>query len=438
MVLRLRSILAYRWRRSATGQPRLHCVCAGLAAAFAIVAFAAFTHAVHAATLVINANAADPAPRAAWEAVVQRFQRDNPDIKVELNQYDHESYKKSLRNWLTSTAPDVVFWFAGNRMRQLVAPGLLDDVSDLYTPDVRAALHPSAVDLVSSGHRQYGVPYTIYQIGFYYRRDVLAAAGFSEAPRTWAELLSLCEKAGAGGIEPFAIGTRDLWPAAAWFDYIDLRLNGLAFHIELMEGRIAWTDPRVRQVFAHWRELVDRRCFSRNHAASSWQESQALLYDGRAAMMLIGNYIVGNFPPAIRERMEFAPFPVIRQGIGRFEDAPINSIHIPARAKNKADARRFLAFVLRADVQQELNGRLLQIPLHRDAAVADDRFLRRGRELLAKSDGFAQYFDRDTSEDLANVAMKGFQEFMLNPDRLDTVLAGIERARARIYPVAPR
>ena len=55
------------------------------------------------------------------------------------------------------------------------------------------------------------------------------------------------------------------------------------------------------------------------------------------------------------------------------------------------------------------------------------------RALLANADGLAQYFDRDTSEDLANVAMKGFQEFMLQPERLEAILPAIERARARIY-----
>jgi hypothetical protein len=29
--------------------------------------------------------------------------------------------------------------------------------------------------------------------------------------------------------------------------------------------------------------------------------------------------------------------------------------------------------------------------------------------------------------------MKGFQEFMLYPDRLDAILASIERARVRVY-----
>ena len=390
-----------------------------------------------AGTLVVNANTADPAPRAAWEELASRFQADNPDVDLRLNIYDSESYKKSIRNWLTSAPPDVVYWNAGYRMRQFVTPGLLEDVSDLYTPAVKASIHPSALDLVSAGGKQYGVPYTYYPIGFFYRRDLLQAADVGDLPRDWDGLVGACIKLRAKGIEPFAIGTRDLWPAAAWFDYIDLRLNGLAFHMELMRGAVPWTDPRVVRVFEHWRILVTTGCFSRSHASSSWQESQALMYTGKAAMMLIGNFIVANFPPDVRDRMEFAPFPAIRPDIGRFEDAPVNTLHIPARARNKEDARRFLAYVLRADVQEALNRATLQIPVNLRSAVAYDRFLTQGRDLLARADGLAQYFDRDTSEDLASIAMKGFQEFMVYPDRLDSILTTIERARQRIYGSLP-
>jgi multiple sugar transport system substrate-binding protein len=388
--------------------------------------------------LVINANSADPAPRAAWEAAVDDFRRENPDLRVEFNVYDHESYKKAIRNWLTGAPPDVVFWFAGHRMRQFAAPGLFADLSDLYTPEARARIHPSALDLVSHRGRQYGVPYTYYQVGLYYRRDLLAAAGIADAPRTFADLVAACGRLRATGIEPVAIGTRDLWPAAAWFDYLDLRQNGLAFHMALMRGEVAYTDARVKAVFDRWRVLLDHRCFGRNHASSSWQESQALIYQGKAAMMLIGNYIVANFPADLRDRMAFARFPTLRHDVGRFEDAPMNTVHVPATARNKEEAKRFMAFVMRADVQERLNRMTLQLPVNNDAAIADDRFLAAGRDLLARTDGLAQYFDRDTSEDLANVAMKGFQEFMLKPQRLPGILANIERARERIYGPLPR
>ena len=390
-----------------------------------------------AGTLVINSNTTDPAPHAAWQAAVDRFQFENPDLTVEFNVYDHESYKKAIRIWLTGMPPDVVFWFGGNRMRPFAARGLLMDLSELYGADARARMHPSALNLVSHGGRQFGVPYTYYQVGFYYRRDVLAAAGVREPPGTFGELVAACDKLKAAGVEPFAIGTRDLWPAAAWFDYLDLRENGYAFHMSLMEGAVAYTDPRVRAVFDRWRELVDRNCFSRNHASSSWQESQALLYQGKAGMMLIGNYIVANFPADVRDRMEFARFPALRPEIGRFEEAPMNTVHVPAGAQNKEGARRFMQFVMRADVQEALNKAMLQLPVNREAAVADDRFLRKGSQLINEASALSQYFDRDTSEDLATVAMKGFQEFMLQPQRLPAILAAIENARQRIYGALP-
>ncbi len=384
-------------------------------------------------TLTINANTSDPAPRAAWEAAVEDFRRENPEVEVKLNVFDHESYKKSIRNWLTSASPDVVFWFAGNRMRGFVSRGLLTDVSSLFTAEVKAALHRSAVDLVTLDGRQYGVPYSYYQIGLYFRRDLLQAAGIAQAPRDWNELTEACRKLKSAGIDAFAIGSKDLWPTAAWFDYLNLRINGHAFHMELMRGSVPYTDGRVRAVFARWRELVDLGCFSRNHASVSWQESQALIYQGRAAMMLIGNYIVPNFPADVRERMGFAPFPAITPGVGRYEEAPMNSLHIPANARNKDDARRFLAYVLRADVQERINRALLLLPVNLKAAPADDRFLKQGLALLRDADALSQFFDRDTSEDLATIAMKGFQEFVTHPQRLEQVLGTIETARKRIY-----
>jgi multiple sugar transport system substrate-binding protein len=392
-----------------------------------LLAAAAWCATAGAGTLIINSNASDPAPRAAWEAALERFRREHPEIQVRWNVYDHESYKKSIRNWLTAAPPDVVFWFAGHRMRQFVEPGLLADVSELFPAQVKKALHPSAVALVSTGARQYGVPYTYYPIGLYFRRDL------TPAPRTWEELLATCERLAAQGLEPIAIGTKDLWPAAAWFDYLNLRINGHDFHMALMAGSVPYTDPRVREVFAHWRALLERRCFSRNHASSTWQESQALMYQGKSAMMLIGHFIVAHFPPEVRPRMDFAPFPGVRPGVGSYEEAPVNSLHIPERARNKDEARKFLAFVLRADVQEALNRAMLQIPVNLEAAAVEDRFLRLGRAHLERAEALSQYFDRDTSEDLAQIAMKGFQEFMLRPERLDAILETIEHARQRIY-----
>jgi multiple sugar transport system substrate-binding protein len=235
------------------------------------------------------------------------------------------------------------------------------------------------------------------------------------------------------GVAPIAIGSKDLWPTAGWFDYLNLRLNGLEFHKELMGGAVPYTDERVRAVFAKWQELLDHNCFVENHASVSWQESQALLYQGKAAMMLIGNFIAPNFPDNIRDQMQFTPFPTINPDVGLYEDAPMDSLHIPAKAQNKEDAMKFLAFAMQPEVQESINVALVQLPVNQKAELADDRFLRDGAELLGQTDGLAQFYDRDTDEALATSAMKGFQEFMIKPDRLDRILEDIDRARQRAY-----
>ncbi|MCQ4384250.1 extracellular solute-binding protein, partial [Clostridioides difficile] len=71
-------------------------------------------------------------------------------------------------------------------------------------------------------------------------------AGIHGEPADWAQFLDACRKLKAAGIAPIAVAARDAWTLAAWFDYLDLRINGYAFHQKLMAGDVAYTDPRVR------------------------------------------------------------------------------------------------------------------------------------------------------------------------------------------------
>ena len=43
-----------------------------------------------AGTLVINTDLTDPAPKAAFEWAFNKFQEENPDVTIEVNNFDHE------------------------------------------------------------------------------------------------------------------------------------------------------------------------------------------------------------------------------------------------------------------------------------------------------------------------------------------------------------
>ncbi len=388
----------------------------------------------HADTLVFNADTSDPAPRAAFAEVVKRFEAAHPGTTVQYNVYDHESYKQAIRNWLTSEAPDVVLWYTGERLRQFVRPGLLADVSSLFTPAVKQAIGGTGVDLVTNDGKQYGVPYSEYQWGLYARDDLLKKAGVG--PITdWHGLVGACDALKKAGLTPFVIGTKDLWPTAGWFDYLDLRLNGYAFHMQLMSGHVSYLDPKVKNVMAHWKQLIDDKCFNADQTELAFQESQSLLFQGRGAIMLIGNFITQNIPPAEVSSFGFEKFPTLDASVKDAEDAPMEDISIPAHAKNMKGAMAFLAFVLQPDTQTLINHIERQIPVNTQSKIDDDKFLVAGRTLLASTDQHAQFMDRDTSEDLATIAMKGFAQFMVEPEQENRILANIDRARKRIYNV---
>lgn len=381
--------------------------------------------------LVINTDASDPAPKAAFDALIADFEAANPDVDVVVNLFDHEGYKTAIRNFLTADSPDLANWYAGNRMAPFVNSGQFMDVSDVWAENGLNESLASAASSMTIDGKQWGVPYTYYQWGIYFNKDVYKAAGV-EVPTTWDQFVANCEKFQAAGIDCLTTGSKALWPTAGIFDYLDLRTNGYDFHMQLTNGEVAWTDDRVKAVFAEWAKVVPYT--TKNHAAIDWQDAAALLVQGKAANYFMGNFAVATFKDGgmTNDSLGFMPFPEITPGLARAEEAPTDTIHIPSGAKNVEDAKTFLAFLASAEQQTKMNETLGQLPINKDATVGDDPFLQAGFELLSTAEGgIAQFFDRDASAEMAKVGMEGFQEFMVKPDRVDAILERLEKTRAR-------
>ncbi|MGJ3263998.1 MAG: ABC transporter substrate-binding protein [Salinarimonas sp.] len=383
--------------------------------------------------LRIFLDTSNPAPRAAMEGMIARFQEMHPDLDIETTIIDREAYKTQLRNFLTANAPDVATWHAGNRMAPYVEAGLFEDVSDLWGEEVSRDLASTKGSMTMDG-KQWGVPYTYYQWGVYYREDLFAEYGVS-VPETWEELKAGCATLLENDVKCFTIGTKFLWTAAGWFDYINLRTNGYEFHMDLTAGRVPWTDERVRQTFANWRELIEMDAYIDNHTSYSWQEALPFMVQGDAAMYLMGNFAVAPLREAglSDDQLGFFQFPAIDEGVPMAEDAPTDTFHIPAQAQNKEAARAFLRYVVDAENQTIINAELGQLPINSRATIEDDEFLNAGFEMLSNASGLAQFFDRDAPAEMAKAGMEGFQEFMVRPDNLDRILERLERVRQRVY-----
>ena len=386
-----------------------------------------------AGTLVVNSNQSGESSEAAFNAYVAAFEAAHPDIDVQVNLTEHEAYKTAIRNFLVAEAPDVAIWFAGNRMKFFVDQDLFMDVSDVWADaDLNNIMSSSKASLTVDG-KQYGVPWGYYQWGVYYRKDIFDNLGLN-VPKDWDEFKWVCAMLKKNGITPITIGTKYLWTAGGWFDYLNLRVNGYEHHMDLTAGKISYEDSSLDAVFDAWRELIDPGYFLEDHATYSWQEAQAPQINGEAAMYLIGNFYVPALESAgVVDKMDFFQFPPIVEGIGTFEDAPTDTMHIPSGAKNVEDAKKFLAFMsdpAAATNWAKMAGMLSPNSL---ADAPTDRFQKMGFAMLNAADGLAQFYDRDANPDMAKAGMEGFQEFMVKPDREGKIRARIEKERERIH-----
>ena len=387
-----------------------------------------------AGTLKVTNNSSNVDNHKLWkETIIPTFEKENPDIKVEMTIYDHEAYKTQIRNFLPAEPPDVVNWFSGNRMKFFVNQGLFEDVSDVWDQNNLHNELAAARSTMTVDGKQWGVPTTYYQWGFYYRKDIFAKYGLGE-PRSMADLMNIFETLKKNGVAPIAIGTKYLWTAAGWFDFLNLRINGYDFHMALMDGEVSYEDQRLDRVFDVWGEIAKSGYYIDNHASYSWQEGMAPMINGDAAMYLLGNFIIPDLMRAgLKGKIGYFQFPVIDGSVRTYEEAPTDSMHIPARAKNKKDARRFLAFLGRADIQKIIADASGNLSTNNQSPPPTDEFLKIGFKVLSESAGLAQFYDRDTPPEMAKEGMKGFQEFMVKPDREKQIRQRIERARKRIF-----
>ena len=387
--------------------------------------------------LRIISDMSNPAPRAVMEGLAADFGAMHPDLNIDLTIVDREAWKTQIRNALSADAPDVVNWYAATRMLPYVESGLFMDISDLWDEPAMADLASTKGAMTLDG-KQWGVPYTYYQWGVYYRKDIYAELGLSE-PATWEEELANCQAILDSGRKCYTIGSKFLWTAGGWFDYINSRTNGYDFHIQLAKGEIPWTDDRVRQTFANWRQLIDMGAFIDDHQSYSWQEAMPFMVDGEAAAYLMGNFSVAAFRDGglTDDQLDFYQFPTINPDVAPAEDAPTDTFHIPSGAQNVEAAKAFLLYVTSPEVQTAINGgdALGQLPVNAKASVSDDKFIQEGFDMLSNNatGGIMQFFDRDFEAEMAGIGMEGLQEFMVFPDNLDDILERLEAERQRIY-----
>ena len=259
-----------------------------------------------------------------FRTVTQMFAEANPDLFVWFREQEHERFKEDVVSYMSiQNGPDALRWFTSTRALQFLdadvyGKPIIRNITDLWhkhnlQATIARSMHSVCQDPADGSF--YCVPYSFYHWGLYYRRSLFEKYNL-QPPATWSELKELAATLKSHGIAPFVIGTKYLWPAAGWFDYINMRVNGPKHHLDLLVGKVPWASAEIEATLNVWKELIDADFYMPDHHTYSWADKSGgpdaplpRLRDYRGGMYLMGDFIRGNAGDI--DDLDFFQFPKI-------------------------------------------------------------------------------------------------------------------------------
>ncbi len=387
-------------------------------------------------SITVGSNYSDPVPKKVFQDIIDTFTQQT-GTTVKVNTVDHGTFQDQISSYLQGTPDDIFTWFSGFRMRFFAAQGLATDISDVWSSI--GSHYSDAFKVGSTGDdgKQYFIPIYNYPWAVFYRKSVFADKGYTP-PTTLDEFKTLAKKMQADGLVPMAFGDKDGWPAMGTFDILNLRQNGYDFHVGLMAGQQKWTDPKVKDVFNVFKDLLPY--YQEGAAGRTWQDAAQALVQKKAGMYLLGMFVSQQFQTAGQadlDDLDFFPYPNFgtQYDAEKALDAPIDGLMISANSPSlQADldaAKAFLEYIAQPATQVAwVTADPSNVAAAKDADTSGYSPLqKKAAELIGNAQRITQFLDRDTNPNFAGA--NGMQAFLLdflkNPNQdLDAYLKKIQ------------
>ena len=322
-------------------------------------------------------------------ALLPAFERTHPGIRVDVQQIPWSAaHEKLLTAYVGEATPDVA-QLGNTWIAEFAALSALDALG----PAVESSAAVDEGDYFTGiwetnrfEGRLYGVPWYIDTRLLFYRRDILASAGFAAPPRSWAEwmdmLVAIKERAGP---DRYAI----LLPLNEFEPLLALALQQEG---SLLRDGGRWGNFRgqgFRRTLALYLEMFRRDLAppaTSNQVANVWNEFGR----GYFSFYITGPWNIGEFerrlPPALQESWMTAPLPG-PDGPGA-SIAGGASLVVFAASPRKRAAWKLIEYLSRPEVQLRFHALTGNLPPRRstwdDERLAGDVHARAFRDQLER------------------------------------------------------
>ena len=276
------------------------------------------------------------AAQALWDKIAADYEASHKGTKVEFKYLENEAFKAKLPTMLQSedSRPSAFYSWGGGVMEAQIKAGFLKDIT-ADVADLDKNLAPTAVDSFMVDGKTYGVPWDTGEVPIFYNKKLFAQAGVKpEDLATWDGYLAGIKKLKAAGVTPIVVGAGEKWPMHFYYSYLVMRIGGEHALTDAKAGKdggfkgATWVEAGKRL-----RELALLEPFQAGYVATSHAQSSGVFGDGKAAMDLMGDWLLGMQGPNAsngkglsEDDIGVLPFPTLPGGKGKITDT-LGGVH---------------------------------------------------------------------------------------------------------------
>jgi raffinose/stachyose/melibiose transport system substrate-binding protein len=355
-----------------------------------------------------------PSAVALWDKIAADYNAEHKGVKVQFKYLENEAFKAKLPTMLQSadSRPDLFYSWAGGVMKAQDKAGFLKDITK-DVASVEATMVPAAVNAFKVDGKAVGVPFQMGEVVFYYNKKLFQKAGVNaEDIKTWDDFLGAVKKLKAAGITPIVVGAGEKWPMHFYYSYLIIRIGGEHAIADAKAGKDGgFKNATFVEAGKRLRELAELQPFQPGYLQTSHAQSAGIFGDGKAAMDLMGDWLLGMQGPNStngkglpEEDIGILSFPTVAGGKGKATDTfgGINGFLVTKTAPPAAVD--FLNFFSQPKYAKEAAAAGAYIPVVKGASAAiKDPLIKRMAEDLAKTTYHQNYLDQDLGPSLGRV-----------------------------------
>jgi raffinose/stachyose/melibiose transport system substrate-binding protein len=349
---------------------------------------------------------------------VDRYNQANPDAKITATTFQNDAYKTKIKTAIgAGQAPTIIWGWGGGGLRSYVQASQVEDLTPWFAENaaVKDRLFPSSFGAATIDGKIYAMPAeTVQPIVLYWNKKVFDKVG-AEPPQSWGDIMSLVPKFNDAGVAPISLGGQSRWTNMMWLEFLFDRIGGPEVFQAVFDGeKDAWSNPASIEGLTKAQELIKANGFVKGFSSITADSNadQALLYTGKAAMMLHGTWTYGNMKEAGGDfvsggNLGYMNFPAIEGGKGDLSNTVGNpgqyySISSKATPEAKETAKKFFstAVLSDAEVKEWTDNGAIPIVKGTDSQLSsskDAEFLTFVYDTASKAKVFAQSWDQALS-----------------------------------------